>query len=54
MKLKNKIALVTGGNSGLGFEVVKELIKKNCQVISLERPDAIKMDHVVVNRNKNI
>lgn len=35
MNLKNKIALITGGNSGLGFEIAKELLKRNCKVIIL-------------------
>lgn len=35
MELENKTALITGGNSGLGFEVAKLLIKKGCNVIIL-------------------
>lgn len=35
MTLKNKTVLVTGGNSGLGFEVAKELVRKKCKVIIL-------------------
>ena len=35
MNLKNKTALVTGGNSGLGFEIVKQLVKDKCKVIIL-------------------
>lgn len=35
MNLKNKIVLITGGNSGLGFEVAKELVKKQSKVIIL-------------------
>lgn len=30
--MKNKIALVTGGTSGIGKEIVKELIEKECKV----------------------
>jgi NAD(P)-dependent dehydrogenase (short-subunit alcohol dehydrogenase family) len=30
--LTGKIALITGGNSGLGFETAKQLYAKNCQV----------------------
>jgi NAD(P)-dependent dehydrogenase (short-subunit alcohol dehydrogenase family) len=31
MELKNKTAIVTGGNSGLGLQIVKELEKKDCR-----------------------
>ena len=32
--MNNKIALVTGGTSGIGKEIVKELLDKNCKVIT--------------------
>ena len=32
--MDNKIALVTGGTSGIGKEIVKELLDKNCVVIT--------------------
>ena len=32
--MNNKIALVTGGTSGIGKEIVKELLDKGCKVIS--------------------
>ena len=32
--MDNKIALVTGGTSGIGKEIVKELLDKNCKVIT--------------------
>ncbi|OGD54693.1 hypothetical protein A3J78_01505 [Candidatus Beckwithbacteria bacterium RBG_13_35_6] len=35
MNLKNKTVLITGGNSGLGFAIAKELVKKNSKIIIL-------------------
>lgn len=35
MNLKNKTILITGGNSGLGFEVARQLVAKGAQVIIL-------------------
>ena len=32
--MENKIALVTGGTSGIGKEIVKELLDKGCKVIT--------------------
>ncbi len=32
--MKNKITLVTGGTSGIGKEIVKELIEKDYKVIT--------------------
>ena len=32
--MNNKIALVTGGTSGIGKEIVKELLNKGCKVIT--------------------
>ena len=32
--MKNKIALVTGGTSGIGKEIVKELLDNECKVIT--------------------
>ena len=33
MELKNKVALVTGGSSGIGAETVKILSKNGCKVV---------------------
>ncbi|GAC94021.1 short-chain dehydrogenase [Pseudozyma hubeiensis SY62] len=35
--LKGKVALVTGGNAGVGFETVKQLARKNAKVILAAR-----------------
>lgn len=34
MNFENKVALVTGGTSGIGKEIVLELLEKNCNVIT--------------------
>lgn len=31
--LSNKTAIITGGNTGIGFELARSLAKHNCQVI---------------------
>jgi NAD(P)-dependent dehydrogenase (short-subunit alcohol dehydrogenase family) len=33
MSLKNKVAIVTGGNDGIGYETVKGLAKEGAHVI---------------------
>ncbi|MBP3920029.1 MAG: SDR family NAD(P)-dependent oxidoreductase [Bacilli bacterium] len=35
--MNNKIALVTGGTSGIGKEIVTELISKGCKIITCYR-----------------
>ena len=37
--MNNKIALVTGGTSGIGKEIVKELLNKRCKVITCYHND---------------
>ena len=37
MKLKGKVAIVTGASSGLGFSLAKALIKKGCMVHGIGR-----------------
>lgn len=43
MELTNKRVLITGGNSGLGYEIAKELIKAKSRVIILGKDD-LKVD----------
>jgi len=54
----NKVALITGANSGVGFELTKKLLSKGWEVVALIRSDfsahdsmileAIKMNHLRV------
>ena len=37
MKMKNKIIIITGGASGLGFELVKQSLAKNYYVCNIDR-----------------
>ena len=37
MRFKNKIALVTGTNAGIGKEIVKILLKEGCKIIATTR-----------------
>ncbi|MFH1354987.1 MAG: 3-oxoacyl-[acyl-carrier-protein] reductase [Candidatus Omnitrophota bacterium] len=41
MKLKNKIALITGGNKGIGAAIVKEFVKEGAQVAFTYRKDPV-------------
>ncbi|MDE5540037.1 MAG: SDR family oxidoreductase [Bacilli bacterium] len=52
--MKNKIALVTGGTSGIGKEIVTELISKGCKVItcySNSEENAKKLESEIGNEN---
>lgn len=52
--MDNKIALVTGGTSGIGKEIVKELLDKNCVVITcyLNNEDAANKTKDEFNNDK--
>ena len=56
--LKGKTIIVTGGNSGLGFEAVKAFAQKNAVVIlasrSLERGEAAKKEIIADYQNSDI
>ena len=34
---RNKTAFITGGSSGIGLAIVKELLRQGCSVISVQR-----------------
>jgi len=54
MQLKNKTALVTGGNSGLGLEITKLLLKNGAKVYVLGR-DTGKLQTLKLNiKSKNL
>ena len=48
-----KTALVTGGNSGLGLEVAKGLIKSKCKVIILGK-DKAKVEKAIFDLKSNL
>ena len=39
MKLEGKVAIVTGGASGLGLSTVEYLIKRGCKVVIVDLND---------------
>ena len=52
--MNNKIALVTGGTSGIGKEIVVELIAKDCKVItcySTNEEQAKSLEKEISNEN---
>ena len=53
MFLTGKTALVTGGNSGLGLEVAKGLIKSKCKVIILGK-DKAKVEKAIFDLKSNL
>lgn len=45
-----KVALVTGGNKGIGLEVTRNFLELNCKVIVIARD----FDHFIYNSNENV
>lgn len=56
MKTDAKIALVTGGNKGIGFEVCRQLSKQGCHVIlsGRDHPKAINAVHLLAAEGLNV
>ena len=46
MRLKNKTALITGGNSGIGFETARLFVAEGAKVIITGR-NKVKLDQAV-------
>ena len=40
MKVENKVILVTGGGSGMGRELVLQLVAKGAKVITIDKNEA--------------
>ncbi|MDB5155440.1 MAG: short-chain dehydrogenase [Mucilaginibacter sp.] len=40
MEITNKVVLITGGGSGIGFAIAKQLIEKNNRVVILGRTES--------------
>lgn len=49
--MKNKTVLITGGNSGLGLETVKDLLKRGAKIILASR-QVEKSKKIKGNKNK--
>ena len=52
MKMENKIIIITGGASGLGFELVKQSLAKNYYVCNIDRNEQ-KMKELESEYNEN-
>lgn len=52
MKLKNKIAIVTGGSEGLGLSIVKKLLSEGCKVHIISRTKS-RQEQVVSDINND-
>ncbi len=56
MNLKDKVVLITGASSGIGFELAKLLGKEGCKVIPVARrgPNLIKLESEIKRTNPDV
>lgn len=52
-KIQNKVALITGAKSGVGFELTKRLLSEGMQVIAMVRSDFQNNDSLILESLKN-
>jgi NAD(P)-dependent dehydrogenase (short-subunit alcohol dehydrogenase family) len=52
-KIQNKVALITGSKTGVGFELTKRLLSEGMQVIALIRSDFQNNDPLIRESLKN-